>query len=232
MRRFTFALADPIGDYRRFYPAAHQLLGDRDDAVPLKEPWLRQQLALKCRPSRTTSTEDVSLLGISEVIARITATHHPYLFAELGRLAVLVEGIGDRDLLASLDDWASDLRSHMEHEERELFPRCRALDEDHDADPDQALHGMYRGHEDAEAELSLIRERVAALSGESEMLTALRTGLADLIADLHLHIELEDGVLLPAVIFERDLRATRSFRKSRGLKALEPKGLAQSRLSS
>ena len=168
------------------------------------------------------------MLGISEVIARITATHHPYLFAELGRLAVLIDGTGDRELLARLEDWASDLRSHMEHEERELFPLCRALDEDHDADPDRALHGMYRGHEDAEAELTLICERIAALGGESELLTALRAGLADLIEDLHQHIELEDGVLLPAVIFERDLRATRSFRKTRGLKALEPRGLPQS----
>lgn len=228
MQRFTFSLADPIGAYRRFYPAAQQLLGERDDAAPLAEPYLQQQLALKCRPHHTTCDEDVSLLGISEVIARITATHHPYLFAELGRLAVLIHGTGDRELLARLDDWASDLRSHMEHEERELFPRCRALDEDHDADPDQALHGMYRGHEDAEAKLSLICERVAALSGESDVLTALRAGLADLIEDLHQHIELEDGVLLPAVIFECDLRATSSFRKSRVLKALEPKGLAQS----
>ena len=228
MRRFTFSLADPIGAYRRIYPAAHQLLGERDDASPLHEPWLRLQLALTCRPARTTSAEDGSLLGISELIARITTTHHPFLFAELGRLAVLVESIGDRELLARLDDWASDLRSHMEHEERELFPRCRALDEDHDADPDQALHGMYRGHEDAEAELTLICERIAALGGESALLTALRAGLAELIEDLHQHIELEDGVLLPAVIFERDLRATRSFRKSRVLKALEPKGLAQS----
>ena len=228
MRRFTFSLADPVGAYRRFYPAADQLLGARDDTLSLNEPHVRRQLAVACRAPRNVTSEDVSMLGISEVIARITSAHHPYLFAELGRLAVLVESIGDRELLARLHDWGSDLRSHMEHEEHELFPRCRALDEDHDANPDQALHGMYRGHEDAEAELSLICEQVAALSGESEVLTALRTGLADLIADLHLHIELEDGVLLPAVIFERDLRATRSFRKSRGLKALEPKGLAQS----
>jgi iron-sulfur cluster repair protein YtfE (RIC family) len=228
MRRFTFSLTDPVGAYRRFYSTAHHLLGERDDSAPLADPWLRRQLALHCRPQHAIAHEDLSLLGISELIARITTTHHPYLFAELGRLAVLVDWCGDQDLLVRLEDWASGLRAHMEHEERELFPLCRALDEDHDADPDNGLHGMYRGHEDAEAELNLMCDLVANLAGPTDVLAALRSCLTETIADLHQHIELEDGVLLPAVIFERDLRATRSFRKSRGLKALEPRGLAQS----
>ena len=229
MRKFSFSPDDPLGRYLEVYPQAAAVTGSRMrevDAPPDGATHL--QLAIACRLEPVPgSAQDRSQYGIGELIDHIEATHHPFLYAELGRFQVLIDHLVGGELTLRVQRWADGLREHMDHEEQLLFPLCRNLetigDERSDQDPENQLHGMYRGHEDAEADLVVICEALGEIVNEGAALESARRTLADVITDLHQHIELEDSVLLPAVLFENDLRKTRSFRKSRLLRALEPK---------
>ena len=235
MQRFTFSMLDSVGAYLNTYSQAASLLGDdaRHRDAPFGEIAPHRMLEMACTCSLAPSVPDCidwSQYGISELIDHVVRTHHPFLFAELGRLEVLVKDL-DETLARHVHCWAEDLRAHMEHEEDTLFPLCRAMEANRDAginlDPETELHGMYRGHENAEIDLVVICESVGDIANDSRTLHCVRSTLADIIADLHQHLELEDTVLLPAVLFERDLRATRTFRKSQVLRALQPKQLTQ-----
>jgi len=229
MRKFTFSPDDPLGRYLEVYPQAMAATASRvveADAPPDAATHLH--LAIACRLDPIPGmAQDRSQFGIGELIDHIEATHHPFLFAELGRFQVLIDHLAGEELGRRVRRWADDLRGHMDHEEEELFPLCRELESSRDeqaaADPEKQLHGMYLGHEDAEADLVVICEALSGLDGESAALASARRTLADMITDLHQHIELEDSILLPAVLFQNDLRKTRTFRKSRLLRALEPK---------
>lgn len=229
MRKFTFSPDDPVGRYLEVYPQAGSVIGSRMaevDAAPDGATYLR--LAIECRLEPVPgSAHDRSQYGIGELIDHIEATHHPFLYAELGRFQVLIDHLAGGELSLRVQRWSDGLREHMDHEEKELFPLCRILesnrDERADQDPEKQLHGMYRGHEDAEADLVFICESLGEIGGDEAALASARRALADVITDLHQHIELEDSVLLPAVLFQNDLRKTRTFRKSRLLRALEPK---------
>lgn len=229
MRKFTFSPDDPLSRYLEVYPQAAAVAGSRMaevDAAPDGATHLR--LAIGCRLDPVPgSAQDRSQYGIGELIDHIETTHHPFLYAELGRFQVLIDHLAGDELGRRVRRWADDLREHMDHEEEELFPLCRDLESNRDEragqDPEKQLHGMYRGHEDAEADLVVICEALSEIDGEPAALASARRALADVITDLHQHIELEDSVLLPAVLFQNDLRKTRTFRKSRLLRALEPK---------
>ena len=236
MRRFRFAATDTIASFAVLYPQAETLLGSAAHGDPrqLDEAFpdcaaLLGELARACR-LRPTSDDgtDWSQLGMSELIAHILATHHPYLWAELGRFQLLIAQLAPGSgLEGRITLWCDDLRAHMEHEEDELFPLCLRLEQDHGEtapDPELPLHGMYRGHSDASSELRAISEGVASLTenaadGSPDALARLT--FADLITDLHQHVELEDGVLLPAVLFNQELRTSRRFRKSQALRAIQ-----------
>lgn len=232
MQRFTFSPADPVGAYLDAYPAHYQapaLLGHLPPTATIP-PALHPRLARIChRPPTPIDGTDWTQSDIGEVIDHLVATHHPYLFAELGRLEILITGLDDAALTSRMRRWGDELREHMIDEELTLFPLCLAMAHDQEVDPAQGLHGMYRGHEDAEADLVAICEAIGECRDDRDddgLLGIIRLTLADVIADLHRHLELEDTVLLPAVLFECDLRATSLFRKSQVLKALQPKQIS------
>jgi iron-sulfur cluster repair protein YtfE (RIC family) len=226
--RFRFTPADPLRQYAGLYPQAAALLADYTDlSVPLgsvADPVaLQQELARTCRLAPIPADPEWAQCGISELIEHLTTGHHTYLFAELGRLQVLVDHLGQPTISTQVLTWSDEVCMHMLHEEAELFPLCLAAETDREAVLDEELHGMYRGHEETEGDLVAICEALSEISGHQKLLNTIQTLLVDVISDLHVHIELEDTVLLPAVRFEQDLRKTRQFRKSQVLRALQPK---------
>ncbi len=233
MERFTFALHDRARDYLTVYPAARRHLDpallDQPLAAQSAAPERRQRIAQTCRLPLTPVRADTAQLDIGELIDQVLLGHHRFLFAELGRLETLLGMVrAPPTLCAQVGAWAEDLRRHMVHEEDSLFPLCRALDADGEQpDPDPQLHGMYRSHEDAELMLVPICAEIGDLAGDPILLTVIRRTLGDIITDLHRHLETEDGVLLPAVLFERELRVTSRVRKSQLLRALQRKPAAE-----
>lgn len=226
--RFRFTASDPLRQYAVLYPQAAGLLVDYADLdVPLgcvADPvGLQHALAWGCRLPPIPADPEWAQCGISELIEHLTTGHHSYLFAELGRLQVLVAYLGLPEISAQVTTWSDDVCNHMLHEEAELFPLCLAAESDREAVLDEELHGMYRGHEETESDLVAICEALSEISGHQKLILTIQTLLVDIIGDLHVHIELEDTVLLPAVRFEQDLRKTRHFRKSQVLRALQPK---------
>jgi regulator of cell morphogenesis and NO signaling len=158
---------------------------------------------------------DWTALDLAELTVHIETTHHAYLHRELPHLAELADKVatvhGDRhpelarvrDTLTELRD---DLEPHLRREEQVLFPLIRTL-----SSPDRG------------AALS-VRTPIAVLAAEhdraGELLRTLRTltdgyvtppdgcasyrlfydGLAELEADVHLHVHKENNRLFPEAI--------------------------------
>ncbi len=232
MSRFSFSLTDSGTALMAVYPEAARLwvqagLAEELPLATVPPPiLLRWAESLRLDPHHRTG-EDWTQAGIGELIDHIINHHHCYLFAELGRLAILLDHLAPDRLVQRFARWRAELCAHMEHEENELFPLCRQLEHPNRreglANPDVQLHGMYQGHADAEDDLVAICEDLSDLSGPSILVAAVQQAMADLISNLHVHVDLEDSVLLPAVIFQREVQQTRRFRSTRALAALEPK---------
>ncbi|MEP6623880.1 MAG: iron-sulfur cluster repair di-iron protein [Acidimicrobiia bacterium] len=161
------------------------------------------------------SGPDWTTFDLDELTVHIEATHHEYLRRQLPRLAALGEKVvgahGDRhpELIKVCDALAElriDLDPHLQREEQIVFPMIRAL--------------MIPGTVHAES----VRNPVAVLCAEhdqvGELLRGLRVrtddyvtppdgcasyrsfydGLAELEADLHLHVHKENNVLFPRAV--------------------------------
>ncbi len=159
--------------------------------------------------------QDWTKFDLDELTVHIEATHHAYLRQQLPRLAALGEKVMgvhvDRhpELDKVCDELAElriDLDPHLLREEQVVFPMIRAL--------------MVPANVHAES----VRNPVAVLCAEhdqvGELLRALRArtddyvtppdgcasyrsfydGLAELEADLHLHVHKENNVLFPRAI--------------------------------
>lgn len=150
-------------------------------------------------------------IPLHDLAAYIVHTHHEYLRRELPRLhemaakVVRVHGANHPSLLELFKVFAgleAELTSHLLKEEQILFPEVIALSLG-EARP-QWLGGpisqMIHEHDDAGVALARLRE----LSNEfvppedaCNTYRALFAGLAELEADLHRHIHLENSVLFP-----------------------------------
>lgn len=170
--------------------------------------------------SETAPTGDVAAL-----IGHIVATHHTYLRRELPRLGELMGKVvaahgavhpevhGVAGLLRELTD---DLLPHLAKEEQVLFPLTIQLlgavepttfDCGSVASP---LRVMLAEHDRAGELLASLRRRTDGYAPPEDACPtwrALYAGLADLEADTHRHVHLENNVLFPAITdLERSLR--------------------------
>ena len=156
--------------------------------------------------------EDWTSAGIGELVTHLLGTHH--------RLArALCDDLLHAHPLPVLIDFIRFLVAHQEYEERELFPRCLALEDQLTRSVpqaveglDAAIHAMSVSHAELDA---LVAEVGGILPGDAT--------LATLVSDLRLHHHKEDTILLPAVLYARDLLATRIRRSVSGsLLAIPP----------
>jgi regulator of cell morphogenesis and NO signaling len=164
------------------------------------------------------SVADWSSLNPAELADHIEATHHAYLHEELPRLEELADRVVSRHAMrvpqvVTVQELVTVLRAelepHLAKEEMVLFPMIRQLVA---SDVPTRFHcgtvanpiGVMVDDHDVTA--ALLR-RLAAATDRFEpppsacaSFRALYTGLAELVADTHVHMHKENNVLFPAAL--------------------------------
>jgi regulator of cell morphogenesis and NO signaling len=171
---------------------------------------------LASEPSESADAgSKVELLPLPALCDHIEAAHHAWLRRELPhlseRMSKVVERHGGRDprlveLYHVLAAFRAELEDHMMKEERVLFPAIRRM-AGGDAESDRSVAApiavMEAEHDAAGAALVRMRQLTNGFNPPaSACLThrALLAGLAELEADMHRHVHLENNVLFPRAL--------------------------------
>lgn len=175
------------------------------------------------RSSSIGSPKDWSKSSLTELIEHLLATHHVFTRTELARLAPLMDKVARvhgenhpelntiRTFFIQMSD---DLGPHLMKEEQVLFPYMLALDAGETAPScfgtvANPIRAMLGEHDQVGELLHRIRDvsRDFALPAEAcGSYQSLFMGLADLEADLHEHIHLENNVLFPKAVALEDAK--------------------------
>ncbi len=152
--------------------------------------------------------------SLGNLTDHIVATHHVFLRREMPRLAQLfdkvaaVHGARHPELLRMqrvYGAFVDEMYAHLSKEENILFPMIQQL-EDHGAGEFHCgsianpIRVMLMEHDSAADSLHELRETSAGFQPPAdacESFSALYAGLAELEADTHRHIHLENNVLFP-----------------------------------
>ena len=168
----------------------------------------------------STGTDDLTAsawvsLDLSELTVHLEATHHAYLRRELPRLAALgdkVVGVhGDRhpelaEARRTLTELRADLDPHLQREEEVLFPMIRALTRPKastTASVQTPIAMLCAEHDRAGQLLQTLRTQTNGYVTPPDGCASYRAfydGLAELEADLHLHVHKENNRLFPEAI--------------------------------
>jgi regulator of cell morphogenesis and NO signaling len=178
------------------------------------DPDALQQSATSTATDDGTATEWVSL-DLAELTVHIETTHHAYLHRELPRLASLADKVigvhGDRHpelagVRSRLTELRNDLDPHLKREERVLFPRIRTLMSDR-MRPTLSVRTpiavLCAEHDRAGELLRALRAETRGYLTPPDGCASYRAfydGLAELEADLHLHVHKENNRLFPEAI--------------------------------
>ena len=166
---------------------------------------------------------DWSAASFGEITSHIESTHHAYLKRELPRLEQLTDRVAARhgeghpelrQLHQVFLGFKAELEAHMAKEERVLFPMCRGFDgstavalQFHCGSIQNPVAVMVHEHDRAGDDLRQMRELTGDYvppKGACSSYRALLAGLAELEADMHRHVHLENNILFPrAVAAER-----------------------------
>lgn len=175
------------------------------------------------RSSSLGLPKDWSKSSLTELIEHLLATHHVFTRTELARLAPLMDKVARvhgenhpelnaiRTFFIQMSD---DLGPHLMKEEQVLFPYMLALDAGETAPScfgtvANPIRAMLGEHDQVGELLHRIRDvsRDFALPAEAcGSYQSLFMGLADLEADLHEHIHLENNVLFPKAVALEDAK--------------------------
>ena len=155
---------------------------------------------------------------LTDLIDHIQAQHHGYLRDQLPRLGALIDKVALahrhthpelRLLRRIFHAFADDLVPHMLKEEHVVFPaiKRREASADHGATAElrASLELMENEHDTVGAQLRAIRDLTDDYRPPVEACRswrALLEGLADLEADMHLHIHKENNILFPRAMGE------------------------------
>ena len=152
---------------------------------------------------------------LGSLIDHIVATHHEFLRRELPRLAGLLEKVRQAhgkkhadltQLQIVFRDLADELTTHLEKEERVLFPWIRRLEADQSvpatltASVNEPIRGMEHDHRTVAEALLQIRRLTNDFVPPADACPTYWTlldGLANLEQDIHLHIHKENNILFP-----------------------------------
>lgn len=158
---------------------------------------------------------DAASATMTDLIDHIVTTHHAYLLRELPHLSDLASRVVDahgvrhpelrevRDVFDSLSD---ELRFHLLKEEKILFPTIERLEaalempELHCVSVQNPIRVMQHEHDDAGSALARLRALTRDYTPPADACPtyrALLDGLAELEADLHVHIHEENNILFP-----------------------------------
>jgi regulator of cell morphogenesis and NO signaling len=178
-----------------------------------------------------TATSDSAPIGeIGALIGHIVATHHTSLRRELPRLGDLMDKViaahgtahpEVHDVAALLHGLTDDLLPHLTKEEQVLFPLAIQLlgavepTDFHCGSILDPIRVMHTEHDRAGGLLAALREQTDDYTPPDDACPtwrALYAGLADLEADTHRHVHLENNILFPAIAaLERRLSAARTM---------------------
>lgn len=167
---------------------------------------------LHTTPTPVAPTDDVGAL-----IGHIVATHHTYLRRELPRLAELMDKViaahGEvhpevHDVAPLLRELTDDLLPHLAKEEQVLFPLAIQLlgavapNAFHCGSVVNPIRVMHAEHDRVGELLAALRHHTNGYTPPADACPtwrALDAGLADLEADIHRHVHLENNILFPAI---------------------------------
>lgn len=153
-------------------------------------------------------------LGPSELTRHIVDVHHAYLHEELPRLNMLalrVAGVHGahhpelREIARVFGKLRDELDPHLRQEEETVFPMIRRLAAGEELDTDRTeapITALMAEHDDAGALLERLRALTDGYRTPADGCAsyhALFDGLAELEADTHLHVHIENNLLFPAV---------------------------------
>jgi len=171
-------------------------------------------LAALAAPATVAPIED----SVGALIGHVIATHHTYLRRELPRLAELMTKViaahGERhpevhQVAATLQTLSDDLLPHLLKEERVLFPLALELlgaveaTSLHSGSVTNPIRAMHVEHDEVGALLAALRHQTQGYSAPADACPtwrALYAGLAEMEADVHQHVHLENNVLFPKII--------------------------------
>ncbi len=174
-------------------------------------------------PARKQPVADWSTRPLSELINHIISTHHVFVRAECPRLLELAGKVAEKhggrrpELLQArevLDSLAQELSIHLMKEEQILFPYIERLEESslqRESAPPSSCFGsvenpirmMISEHESAGEALRELRRLTKDYEVPADACASYRAllqGLAQLEADLHQHIHLENNILFPRAL--------------------------------
>ena len=161
--------------------------------------------------------EDLTRLGLRDLVDRILSVHHAFVKREIPRLSGLLEkvvGVHGARHAALLPpfarlwgDVAPALLQHLEKEEEMLFPWIVALDErrlpaEIARSLDAPIAMMEAEHDEAGAIFGKMRALANGYLAPADACgswRALWSGLDEFELDLHRHVHLENHVLFPLV---------------------------------
>ncbi len=156
-------------------------------------------------------------LSLTQLADHIEATHHAYVKTELPRLAEMAERVarkhGWRDarlpgVWQLVLELGNEMFSHMQKEERVLFPFVRQIDQDptsgfHCGSIANPIRQMEAEHEIAGNAVARLRELTDGFTPDAESCNTHRgllAGLAEFESDLHLHVHKENNILFPRAL--------------------------------
>jgi regulator of cell morphogenesis and NO signaling len=170
------------------------VLARLDEApAPDSQPsWADARLGALCdhlerKHHALTRAEIPRLQGLVDKVARVHGGRHP----EMVEVEKIFSAFGEEML------------EHMAKEERVLFPAIRGLEAGVKRDVSMPIRVMMREHEGAGAAMARMRELTGGFAPPTDGCNTFRAalaGLAELEADLHEHVHLENNLLFPRAL--------------------------------
>lgn len=164
-------------------------------------------------------------MGVVELVDHIVETHHRFLWDELPRLEALAEKVADvhgerhpelADVYRLVMALRLELEPHLTREESILFPHIRDLvttgaTSFHCGSLANPISVMLVDHDRAAELLGRLRAVTGGYGVPGDACASYRAcyeGLAEVEADIHLHVHKENNLLFPAVVrLEDELRS-------------------------
>jgi regulator of cell morphogenesis and NO signaling len=160
--------------------------------------------------------------ALADLVAHITSTHHKYTRAEIARLSPLLEKVRSvhgqnhpelHSIQTNFRGLVDELTMHMMKEEMMLFPYIVRMEESViERQPilpppfgtvQNPVSMMMHEHDSAGDALRAMRKASGGYAAPADACVSYQTlykALAELEADLHQHIHLENNILFPRAI--------------------------------
>lgn len=175
------------------------------------------QASVDALASAAGSELDVSAYSLTELADHIERTHHNYVKAELPRLCEMADRVARKhswrderlvDVAETTLALAAEMFSHMDKEEKILFPLVRqiergASDKFHCGSIANPIRQMETEHESAGQAVARLRELTDGFAPAEDACNthrALLAGLAEFESDLHRHVHKENNILFPRAL--------------------------------